>query len=78
MPERGYDLRPIPPAPPLRKIGADLARTPARLARADCSGARKVLADVEADVVVDSADTSRCRLHRRHAAICAVAYGCRW
>ncbi|HNP59040.1 MAG TPA: undecaprenyldiphospho-muramoylpentapeptide beta-N-acetylglucosaminyltransferase [Gordonia sp. (in: high G+C Gram-positive bacteria)] len=51
VPERGYDLRLIPPAPLPRKIGADLARTPARLARA-VAAARKVLADVEADVVV--------------------------
>lgn len=51
VPERGYDLRLIPPAPLPRKIGADLARTPVRLARS-VAAARKVLADVEADVVV--------------------------
>jgi UDP-N-acetylglucosamine--N-acetylmuramyl-(pentapeptide) pyrophosphoryl-undecaprenol N-acetylglucosamine transferase len=51
VPDRGYDLRLIPPAPLPRKIGADLARTPVRLARA-VAAARTVLADVEADVVV--------------------------
>lgn len=51
VPERGYDLRLIPPAPLPRKVGADLARTPVRLARA-VAATRKVLADVEADVVI--------------------------
>jgi len=51
VPERGYDLRLIPPAPLPRKVGADLARTPVRLARS-VAAARKVLAEVEADVVV--------------------------
>ncbi|MFT3900325.1 MAG: undecaprenyldiphospho-muramoylpentapeptide beta-N-acetylglucosaminyltransferase [Gordonia sp. (in: high G+C Gram-positive bacteria)] len=51
VPERGYDLRLIPPAPLPRKPNADLARTPARLTRS-IAAARKVLADVDADVVV--------------------------
>ncbi|MFT4200892.1 undecaprenyldiphospho-muramoylpentapeptide beta-N-acetylglucosaminyltransferase [Gordonia sp. (in: high G+C Gram-positive bacteria)] len=51
VPERGYDLRLIPPAPLPRTVGADLARTPARLTSA-VAATRKVLADVDADVVV--------------------------
>ncbi len=51
VPDRGYDLRLIPPAPLPRKVGAELARTPFRLMRAVVA-ARKVLAEVEADVVV--------------------------
>ncbi|GAB10165.1 UDP-N-acetylglucosamine--N-acetylmuramyl-(pentapeptide) pyrophosphoryl-undecaprenol N-acetylglucosamine transferase [Gordonia araii NBRC 100433] len=51
VPERGYDLRLIPPAPLPRKVGADLARTPGRLMRS-VAATRKVLADVDADVVV--------------------------
>ncbi|MEO9327599.1 undecaprenyldiphospho-muramoylpentapeptide beta-N-acetylglucosaminyltransferase [Gordonia aurantiaca] len=51
VPERGYDLRLIPPVPLPRKPGVELAKTPARL-MSSVAATRKVLADVDADVVV--------------------------
>lgn len=51
VPERGYQLEMIPPVPLPRKPGLELARTPARLIRS-VAATRRVLADVEADVVV--------------------------
>lgn len=51
VPERGYDLRLIPPVPLPRKPGMDLAKTPGRLV-SSVAATRKVLADVDADVVV--------------------------
>ncbi|EGD55861.1 undecaprenyldiphospho-muramoylpentapeptide beta-N- acetylglucosaminyltransferase [Gordonia neofelifaecis NRRL B-59395] len=51
VPERGYDLRLIPPVPLPRKPGMELAKTPWRLTRS-VSATRKVLADVRADVVI--------------------------
>ncbi|WP_440712611.1 undecaprenyldiphospho-muramoylpentapeptide beta-N-acetylglucosaminyltransferase [Gordonia sp. FQ] len=51
VPARGYDLRLIPPAPLPRKPGMDLLKTPYRLDRS-VRAARRVLAEVDADVVV--------------------------
>lgn len=51
VPERGYDLRLIPPAPLPREMGLDLVRTPARLMRSVVA-TRKVLTEVQADVVI--------------------------
>lgn len=51
VPSRGFDLELIPPAPLPRKPGRDLALTPFRLSRS-VSAARKVLTEVDADVVV--------------------------
>lgn len=51
VPARGYDLRLIPPAPLPRKVNAALFKTPYRLQRA-VRGARKVLREVDADVVI--------------------------
>ncbi|MFZ2511228.1 MAG: undecaprenyldiphospho-muramoylpentapeptide beta-N-acetylglucosaminyltransferase [Gordonia sp. (in: high G+C Gram-positive bacteria)] len=51
VPARGYQLELIPPAPMPRAVGADLVKTPVRLDRA-VRAARKVLAKVDADVVV--------------------------
>ncbi|MGB3302958.1 undecaprenyldiphospho-muramoylpentapeptide beta-N-acetylglucosaminyltransferase [Gordonia sp. (in: high G+C Gram-positive bacteria)] len=51
VPERGYDLRLIPPVPLPRKLGVELAKTPWRVARS-VSATRKVFADVNADVVI--------------------------
>jgi len=51
VPERGYPLELVPPAPLPRKPGMDLLKTPYRLARS-VSATRKVLAAVDADVVV--------------------------
>ncbi|MEP9391306.1 undecaprenyldiphospho-muramoylpentapeptide beta-N-acetylglucosaminyltransferase [Gordonia sp. VNQ95] len=51
VPDRGYELALIPPVPLPRKPGLELAKTPARLARS-VAAARKVLASVQADVVV--------------------------
>ncbi|WP_424307591.1 undecaprenyldiphospho-muramoylpentapeptide beta-N-acetylglucosaminyltransferase [Gordonia sp. (in: high G+C Gram-positive bacteria)] len=51
VPERGYDLRLIPPVPLPRKPGVELAKTPWRVARS-VAATRKVLAEVDADVVV--------------------------
>ncbi|QKT07578.1 undecaprenyldiphospho-muramoylpentapeptide beta-N-acetylglucosaminyltransferase [Gordonia sp. X0973] len=51
VPDRGYDLRLIPPAPLPRQVGMDLALTPGRLARS-VRATRKVLDDVSADVVI--------------------------
>lgn len=51
VPARGYRLEMIPPAPLPRKIGGDLLKTPFRLDRA-VRASRKVLAEVDADVVV--------------------------
>lgn len=51
VPERGYDLRLIPPVPLPRKPGMDLAKTPGRLV-SSVAATRRVLADVDADVVI--------------------------
>ncbi|MCF8606173.1 undecaprenyldiphospho-muramoylpentapeptide beta-N-acetylglucosaminyltransferase [Gordonia sp. HY442] len=51
VPERGYDLRLIPPVPLPRKPGMELAKTPWRVARS-VAATRKVFAEVDADVVV--------------------------
>ncbi|NMO03322.1 undecaprenyldiphospho-muramoylpentapeptide beta-N-acetylglucosaminyltransferase [Gordonia sp. TBRC 11910] len=51
VPERGYSLELIPPVPMPRKVTADLFKVPFRLSRAVLA-ARKVLADVDADVLV--------------------------
>ncbi|MBY4572031.1 undecaprenyldiphospho-muramoylpentapeptide beta-N-acetylglucosaminyltransferase [Gordonia paraffinivorans] len=51
VPERGYDLRLIPPVPLPRKPGVELAKTPGRLV-SSVAATRKVLADVDADVVI--------------------------
>ncbi len=51
VPARGYPLELIPPAPLPRKPGMDLLKTPYRLDKA-VRGARRVLAEVDADVVV--------------------------
>jgi UDP-N-acetylglucosamine--N-acetylmuramyl-(pentapeptide) pyrophosphoryl-undecaprenol N-acetylglucosamine transferase len=51
VPERGYHLELITPAPLPRKASADLARLPMRVRRA-VRQTRAVLADVDADVVI--------------------------
>ncbi len=51
VPERGYDLRLIPPVPLPRKPGMELAKTPWRVIRS-VRATRKVFAEVDADVVV--------------------------
>jgi UDP-N-acetylglucosamine--N-acetylmuramyl-(pentapeptide) pyrophosphoryl-undecaprenol N-acetylglucosamine transferase len=51
VPERGYDLRLIPPVPLPRKLTADLARLPWRV-RSAVRQTRDVLDDVDADVVI--------------------------
>lgn len=51
VPERGYDLRLIPPVPLPRKPGMELAKTPWRVARSVVA-TRKVFAEVDADVIV--------------------------
>ncbi|WP_123025855.1 undecaprenyldiphospho-muramoylpentapeptide beta-N-acetylglucosaminyltransferase [Mycolicibacterium stellerae] len=51
VPERGYDLELITPVPLPRKPSADLLRLPLRVRRA-VSETRRVLDDVEADVVI--------------------------
>lgn len=51
VPERGYDLRLIPPVPLPRKPGVELAKTPWRVARS-VAATRKVFADVQADVLI--------------------------
>ncbi|MCF8589287.1 undecaprenyldiphospho-muramoylpentapeptide beta-N-acetylglucosaminyltransferase [Gordonia liuliyuniae] len=51
VPDRGYDLRLIPPVPLPRKPGVELAKTPWRVARS-VAATRKVFAEVDADVVV--------------------------
>lgn len=51
VPERGYDLKLIPPVPLPRKPGMELAKTPWRVMRS-VRATRKVFADVDADVVV--------------------------
>lgn len=51
VPERGYELALIPPVPLPRRPGMELAKTPARLVRS-VAATRKVLAAVDADVVV--------------------------
>lgn len=51
VPERGYRLELIPPVPLPRKPNADLARLPLRL-RSSVAATRRVLADVDADVVI--------------------------
>lgn len=51
VPERGYDLRLIPPVPLPRKPGVELAKTPWRVARS-VAATRKVFADVKADVLI--------------------------
>ncbi|GAC55874.1 UDP-N-acetylglucosamine--N-acetylmuramyl-(pentapeptide) pyrophosphoryl-undecaprenol N-acetylglucosamine transferase [Gordonia hirsuta DSM 44140 = NBRC 16056] len=51
VPARGYRLEMIPPAPLPRKVGSDLAKTPIRLDKA-VRATRKVLTEVEADVIV--------------------------
>lgn len=51
VPERGYRLELIPPVPLPRKPNADLAKLPLRL-RASVAATRRVLAEVEADVVI--------------------------
>lgn len=51
VPARGFDLRMIPPVPVPRKPNKDLATLPLRLSRA-LSATRKVLKDVEADVLI--------------------------
>lgn len=51
VPARGYRLALIPPAPLPRTPGMDLLKTPYRLDKA-VRAARKVLAEVDADVVV--------------------------
>ncbi len=51
VPERGYRLELIPPVPLPRKPNADLAELPLRL-RASVAATRRVLAEVDADVVI--------------------------
>lgn len=51
VPERGYDLRMIPPVPLPRKPGMELAKTPWRVVRS-VAATRRVFAEVEADVIV--------------------------
>ncbi|WOC13745.1 undecaprenyldiphospho-muramoylpentapeptide beta-N-acetylglucosaminyltransferase [Gordonia sp. MP11Mi] len=51
VPDRGYDLKLIPPVPLPRKPGVELAKTPWRVARSVIA-TRKVFAEVDADVVV--------------------------
>ncbi|MFW0791670.1 undecaprenyldiphospho-muramoylpentapeptide beta-N-acetylglucosaminyltransferase [Gordonia sp. CPCC 205333] len=51
IPDRGYSLELIPPVPLPRKVNADLFKVPFRLSRAVLA-ARKVLADVDADVLI--------------------------
>lgn len=51
IPSRGWDLEMVPAYPLPRKIGADLVRTPGRMARAT-KATRAILDRVEADVVV--------------------------
>lgn len=51
VPERGYDLRLIPPVPLPRKLTADLLRLPFRV-RSAVRQTREVLDDVDADVVI--------------------------
>jgi UDP-N-acetylglucosamine--N-acetylmuramyl-(pentapeptide) pyrophosphoryl-undecaprenol N-acetylglucosamine transferase len=51
VPERGYRLELIPPVPLPRKPNADLAKLPLRL-RKSVAATRRVLAAVEADVVI--------------------------
>ncbi|HIW96544.1 MAG TPA: undecaprenyldiphospho-muramoylpentapeptide beta-N-acetylglucosaminyltransferase [Candidatus Corynebacterium gallistercoris] len=51
VPARGFDLRMIPPVPVPRKPNKDLATLPLRLSKA-LSATRKVLKDVEADVLI--------------------------
>jgi UDP-N-acetylglucosamine--N-acetylmuramyl-(pentapeptide) pyrophosphoryl-undecaprenol N-acetylglucosamine transferase len=51
VPERGYDLRLIPPVPLPRKLTADLLRLPLRV-RSAVRQTRDVLDDVHADVVI--------------------------
>nr|WP_221247494.1 undecaprenyldiphospho-muramoylpentapeptide beta-N-acetylglucosaminyltransferase [Gordonia humi] len=51
VPDRGFDLRLIPPVPLPRKPGMELAKTPWRVVRS-VAATRKVFAEVDADVVV--------------------------
>ena len=51
VPERGYDLKLIPPVPLPRTPGMELAKTPWRVLKS-VSATRKVFAEVDADVVV--------------------------
>ncbi|KAB1502502.1 undecaprenyldiphospho-muramoylpentapeptide beta-N-acetylglucosaminyltransferase [Corynebacterium sp. 320] len=51
VPARGFDLRMIPPVPVPRKPNKDLATLPLRL-RAALKETRKILREVEADVVI--------------------------
>ncbi|MFM9378134.1 undecaprenyldiphospho-muramoylpentapeptide beta-N-acetylglucosaminyltransferase [Gordonia sp. VNK21] len=51
VPDRGYRLELIPPAPLPRTPGMDLLKTPYRLSRS-VAAARRVLTDVQADVVI--------------------------
>ncbi|WP_132991556.1 undecaprenyldiphospho-muramoylpentapeptide beta-N-acetylglucosaminyltransferase [Gordonia zhaorongruii] len=51
VPERGYDLKLIPPVPLPRKPGMELAKTPWRVMKS-VAATRKVFAEVDADVVV--------------------------
>ncbi|GEE03335.1 UDP-N-acetylglucosamine--N-acetylmuramyl-(pentapeptide) pyrophosphoryl-undecaprenol N-acetylglucosamine transferase [Gordonia spumicola] len=51
VPERGYDLKLIPPVPLPRKPGVELAKTPWRVMRS-VRATRKVFREVQADVVV--------------------------
>lgn len=51
VPDRGYDLRLIPPVPLPRRLTADLLRVPGRVGGA-VRAARAVIDDVAADVVV--------------------------
>lgn len=51
VPERGYRLELIPPVPLPREPNADLVKLPVRL-RASVAATRRVLAEVDADVVI--------------------------
>ncbi|WP_026918927.1 undecaprenyldiphospho-muramoylpentapeptide beta-N-acetylglucosaminyltransferase [Gordonia shandongensis] len=71
VPDRGYELRLIPPVPLPRRPGLELAKTPWRVLRS-VAATRRVLADVGADVVIGFGGyvalpaylAARCRLRR--------------